>query len=184
MASAAVFVDGEYFRKIREKEFPNTYPDISKLGSELCERIGVEVELLRTYYYDAMPFKSQDPDNKELKLRDRKRKIFEAFSYFEDFEVRKGRCIRVFDKEGNPRFLQKGIDTELSIDLTRLSATGRIGHAILVAGDGDFVPPIRAAKEHGVKIWLFHGQSCSRALFKEADRRIAITEDLLLSIKR
>ncbi len=184
MASAAVFIDGQYFHKIREEEFPKTYPDISKLGSELCKTIDTEVELLRSYYYDAMPYKSTNPDVKELNLRERKRKMFEAFSYFEDFEVRTGRCIRVFDGQGNPRFLQKGIDTELSIDLTGLSATGKIEHAILVAGDGDFVPPIRAAKQHGVKIWLFHGQSCSRALIKEADRRIPITEELLLRIKR
>jgi len=184
MASAAVFIDGQYFYKVLEEEFPKLHPDISKLGSELCKAMDADVELLRSYYYDAMPYKSANPDAKELSLRERKRKMLEAFSYFEDFEVRTGRCIKVFDKQGNARFLQKGIDTELSIDLTRLSATGRIGHAILIAGDGDFVPPIRAAKQYGVKIWLFHGQSCSRALIKEADRRIPITEELLLRIKR
>lgn len=184
MASAAVFIDGEYLRKVRENEFRNIYPDYSKIGSELCKRIGVEVQLLRTYYYDSMPFKSENPDEKELKLHKFKRKMLDAFSYFDDFEVRKGRCIKVFDEKGQPKFLQKGIDTWLAIDLTRLSATGKIEHAILLAGDGDFVPPVRAAKEKGVKIWLFHGEKFSRALFIAADRRIPITRELLLSIKR
>jgi uncharacterized LabA/DUF88 family protein len=184
MALAAVFVDGEYLRKVRENEFPDIYIDYSKIGSELCKRIEAEVQLLRTYYYDSMPFKSRNPDNKEIQIYEIKRKMLAAFTYFEDFQVRKGRCIRVFDENGNPRFLQKGIDTWLAIDLTRLSATGKIEHAILLAGDGDFVPPILAAKEEGVKIWLFHGQNFSRALFTAVDRRIRITRDLLLSIKR
>ncbi len=184
MALAAVFIDGEYLRKVRENEFPDIFPDYSKIGSELCKRIGPEVQLLRTYYYDSMPFKSQNPDEKELQLHEIKRKMLDAFTYFEDFQVRKGRCIKVFDARGKPKFLQKGIDTWISIDLTRLSATGRIEHAILLAGDGDFVPPVLAAKEQGVKIWVFHGQSFSRALYTAADRRIPITRDLLLSIKR
>lgn len=184
MALAAVFVDGEYLRKVREYEFPDIWPDYSKIGSELCKRINADVQLLRTYYYDSMPFKSPSPNEKERQIHKLKRRMLAAFSYFEDFQVRKGRCIRVFDEEGNPKFLQKGIDTWLSIDLTRLSATGKIEHAILLGGDGDFVPPILAAKEEGVKIWVFHGQSFSRALFVAADRRIPITRDLLLAIKR
>lgn len=184
MATAGVFVDGEYLRKMCMEEFADIFVDLRILGPKLCEKIDVSIELLRTYYYDSMPHKSKNPDKAELELHEKKRAMFEAFSYFDDFEVRKGRCIKVFDNEGNPRFLQKGIDTKLSIDLTRLSATGKIEHAILLAGDGDFVPPIRAAKEEGVKIWLFHGASRSRELFKEADRRIRITRDLLSDIKR
>jgi len=184
MALAAIFIDGEYLRKVRENEFADIYIDYRKIGSELCKRIEVEVQLLRTYYYDSMPFKSQNPDEKERQLQQFKRRMFAAFAYFEDFEVRKGRCIKVFDAMGRPKFLQKGIDTWLAIDLTRLSATGKIAHAILLGGDGDFVPPVRAAKDEGVKIWLFHGESVSRRLFTEADRRIQITRELLLSIKR
>jgi len=184
MAQAAVFVDGEYLLNVLKIEFPSIYIDYSKIGYELCKRIDAEVQLLRTYYYDSMPHASRNPNVKERQLHEAKRKKLEAFAYFDDFEVRKGRCIKVFDERGQPIYLQKGIDTWLAIDLTRLSATGKIEHAILLAGDGDFVPPVLAAKEVGVKLWLFHGQTVSRELLTKVDRKIQITQDLLLAIQR
>ena len=46
-------------------------------------------------------------------------------------------------------FEQKRVDVLLSVDLVRHAAAGHIQHAVLIAGDSDFVPAVEAAKEHG-----------------------------------
>ena len=66
--------------------------------------------------------------------------------------------------------LQRGKAAEPSID------------AILVTGDSDFLPAIRAAKNEGVLVHLFHGtgpQQPHKDLWDEVDERTIITPDLL-----
>jgi uncharacterized LabA/DUF88 family protein len=54
-------------------------------------------------------------------------------------------------------FEQKRVDVMLSVDLVRHAAAGHIQHAILVAGDSDFIPAVAAAKESGVTVSLWGG---------------------------
>jgi uncharacterized LabA/DUF88 family protein len=68
-------------------------------------------------------------------------------------------------------FSQKRIDVKLSVDLVRHAAAGHIQHALVVAGDSDFIPAIMAAKEEGVTITLCCGKdrSTHRDLVKMVD---------------
>ena len=44
----------------------------------------------------------------------------------------------------------------LSVDMVRHSAAGHIQHAIVVAGDSDFIPAVEATKESGATVTLWH----------------------------
>lgn len=184
MDRAAVFVDGEYLRKVVQFEFNNIPLNYEKLGPELCQRVHTDLDLLRLYWYDAMPYRSPvNPTAQEVRLREIKGRFIAKLKGIDCFEVRLGDCIKVYDQQGNETFIQKGIDTQLAIDLTLLSATNRISHAILLAGDGDFRPPVRAAKNQGIQVILFHGQTVARRLFDVADRRQGITQELIDAIR-
>jgi len=50
-------------------------------------------------------------------------------------------------------------DVWLSTDLVRLASKRQIDLAILVTGDSDFVPAIRAAREEGVEVRLLSSRS-------------------------
>jgi uncharacterized LabA/DUF88 family protein len=76
------------------------------------------------------------------------------------------------------------VDILLGVDLARLAAMGRISDAVIVAGDSDFVPAIRAAKDDGVLIRLVHGRSPHRAIASIADERIRIDQALIDRIRR
>ena len=52
------------------------------------------------------------------------------------------------------KYEQKGIDVLLGTDLTKLSAKQSISTAVLIAGDHDFVAPVKSAKEEGVLVRL------------------------------
>jgi uncharacterized LabA/DUF88 family protein len=51
---------------------------------------------------------------------------------------------------------EKGTDVALAIDAMQLALDGKIDIAILVTGDGDFVPLVRALTKHAVRVMAAH----------------------------
>jgi uncharacterized LabA/DUF88 family protein len=47
---------------------------------------------------------------------------------------------------------EKGVDVALAIDAMQLGLDGKIDVAVLVTGDSDFVPLVRALMKHGVRV--------------------------------
>lgn len=96
------------------------------------------------------------------------------------YEVREGFLARRGpDKKGLFSFEQKMVDVLLSIDLVRLCSKGKITHAALLAGDGDFVPAVAVAKEETVVLALFHGTTFHRSLWNVADDRYPIDAEFI-----
>lgn len=72
----------------------------------------------------------------------------------------------------------------MGVDLVQLAAKQNIQEAILVAGDSDFVPAIRAAKSEGVLVKLFHGAKPHNELWQESDERIRLDRKLINLVLR
>lgn len=186
MPRAAVFADGENLRKIL-KGFGLGPMDIDheRLGPVLCAEVNPDIGFLRTYWYDSPPYKSEQPDQAELELRRIKGEFFAYLRKLSRIELRdKGYCMRYFDKDGEPVYVQKGIDTRLAIDLTRLSLTRQITHAIVVGSDGDLMPGVKSAKEEGVEVWVFHGPISARSLRDAADETRLIDGEFVQRLRR
>ena len=74
------------------------------------------------------------------------------------------------------------VDVHLSIDLVDLSATGKIDTAILVAGDSDFAPAVKKAKNSGVRVILCCASNPNeyhRELWNVADRRVLMDQQFM-----
>lgn len=186
MPRAAIFVDGENLRKILQG-FGLGPMDTAheRLGPELCARVGPGIEFLRTYWYDSMPHKSEEPDEKELELRRMKGEFFAYLRRLPRFQIaERGYCMRYYDESSQPVYVQKGVDTRLAIDLTRLSLTRQISHAIVVGSDGDLMPAVKSAKQEGVEVWVFHGRFSARSLRHAADETRLIDEALAEKLRR
>ena len=56
----------------------------------------------------------------------------------------------------------------------------------LLAGDGDFHPALKVAKQEGVSFWLLHGPrgSYSRELWHEADERVELDAAFMNAVRR
>ena len=179
MGLTAIFVDGGYFDRV-SRDCGSPRIDFGKLATELAK----PDELLRTYYYHCLPYMSPVPTPEEEERYAGKQRFFSALNRLNRFEVREGKLeYRGTDRESNrPIFEQKRVDIYLGVDLVMLATKQRIHRAILITGDSDFLPAIRAAKNEGVLIHLFHGtgpQQPHRDLWEEADDRTVITPDLL-----
>lgn len=180
----ASFIDGAYFGKVLTRHHGRPETDFEKLAHLLAG----DHELLRTYYYDAPPWQSEQPTDEERERFGKKQGFFSALSKLPRFEVRQGRCARYWNPDRNTwNFEQKRVDVLCAVDLVRLASKNQIQRACIVAGDSDFLPAIRVAKDEGVLLELWHSpemKEVHRDLWDGCDLRRPIDTDLVNRILR
>lgn len=173
----AIFIDGGYIDKVLQNEF-QVRIDYAKLP----EVVSHGKELLRTYYYNCLPYQSNPPTEDEKARFSKAQRFHKMLTRLPKYEIRLGRLARRGDD-----YEQKGIDTLLSIDLVNLAATKQISDAILIAGDYDYVPAIKVVKEHAVNVTLYHSRirgNYHDLLWEICDDRVPISQDFINKIKR
>lgn len=182
LGRAVVLIDNGYLSKILKKEFNETRIDYLKLSEIICQGY----QRLRTYVYDALPYQDDPPTQEQQDFYAGKVKFFKALNKLPSFETRFGRQ--------RPRpggFIQKGVDVLLAIDLVKLSSKAQIQKAFLLAGDADYEPVVKAAKDEGVSVKLYYSgfieitddgkrrRSYSNELWDACDERVVIDENLI-----
>ena len=161
----AIFIDAAHLSKVEQENGINI--NYEKLGDELTKGD----YRVRTYFYDARANRS-DLDSKEEQELDYKKETFLcALDRFPRFEVKLGRLQKIMGK-----WIQKGVDMRLGVDMVQMSANKQIDKAILIAADGDFVYSIMKAKEAGVVTILvsFPNDIINRDLRKAVDEVIEL----------
>jgi len=179
---AAVFIDAGYLVKVL-KEF-NLLKKINyhQLVTWACG----EDNLLRTYYYDCLPYQSPIPTEKEKDQMSKAQRFFAALESGDRFTIRQGRLeLRGYDDKGSPIFAQKRIDLQLGIDMVSLIVKRQVEVVLIITGDSDFVPAVQFAQQEGVIVRLVHGpkKTYHRELWRVVDERKEITEELLYKIQ-
>ncbi|KAF4405704.1 MULTISPECIES: NYN domain-containing protein [Streptomyces] len=127
----------------------------------LRERAEAETEcpLLRIYWFDGAPDRVPQPEHRRLRVMPR-------------VTVRLGALTR-----SDGRWAQKGVDAAMHAELTELARNRACADIVLVTGDGDLLPGLMSAKEHGVAVHLWAVQAAdgdynqSEDLVAEADER-------------
>lgn len=123
--------------------------------------------LLRIYWFDGAPDRVPQPEHRRLRVMPR-------------VTVRLGLLTRI---EG--RFQQKGVDAAMHAQLTELARNKACSDIVLITGDGDLLPGVMAAKDHGVAMHLWAVQAAdgeynqSEDLVGEADERRLCNRDWL-----
>ncbi|WP_340562252.1 NYN domain-containing protein [Streptomyces sp. GSL17-111] len=135
--------------------------DHSVLIRALRERAEQETgcALLRIYWFDGAPDRVPQPEHRRLRVMPR-------------VTVRLGALTRT-----DGRWAQKGVDAAMHTELTELARNRACSDIVLVTGDGDLLPGLMSAKEHGVAVHLWAVQAAdgdynqSEDLVAEADER-------------
>ncbi len=153
---AAIFIDGGYFfNHLHEEGVPLDYDWLAAylLGPV---RRNLPIDLMRAYFYYCAPWVSDPPEEMELRRMQEHRDLVDQIERTNRWQVRLGKLEQRW--EGRKRYYeQKRVDVLLSVDLVRHAAASHIQHAVIVAGDSDFIPAIAAAKESGVTVSLWCG---------------------------
>jgi uncharacterized LabA/DUF88 family protein len=205
MGRIASFIDAGYWHKIMRNHFHSPLVDFAKLSQILAGN----QELLRTYFYDCLPFQDNPPTPEQKDFYSKRQSFVEAIRRIPRFEVRLGKLVRrevhfvpEASRDGGFRiatpdeidaglsnfitkYEQKSIDLLLGTDLVRLAAKQSISTAVLIAGDHDFVTPVRAAKDEGILVRLYykHG-TVSSELLALCDDKVEVTQQFVDSIKK
>lgn len=155
---AAIFIDGGYIQT--QFKMHGIEPDFPMLADYFLSplRHSIPLDLLRCYYYYCAPYMSAEPTEDELKRMETHEKFVSELTSMGRWAIRLGKLQKRWEGQREV-YEQKRVDVLLSVDLVRHAAAGHIQHAILIAGDSDFVPAVEAAKEHGVTVSLWCGSA-------------------------
>lgn len=173
---SAIFIDGGYINRILKNYFNEPDIDYLKLCEMICNKC--EVNRLRTYFYHCLPIVRKDNQEDIIKQANMER-FLAKLKRLPRFEVKLGKLQII-----GGQFKQKMIDVLMSLDITNMCYENQIQHAILIAGDSDFIPAIKRAKDYGAIIHLFyHPKSVHNEILDEIDELHEIDENLINSCK-
>jgi uncharacterized LabA/DUF88 family protein len=167
---AAIFIDGAYL--IKQCQEAGIAPDYANLSTYFLKPItkNMPMDLLRIYFYYCAPWMSATPTEDEKRRMANHQRFENEIEGLSRWEFRLGKLEK--RRDGDREFYeQKRVDVLMSVDLVRHTAAGHIQHAILVAGDSDFIPAVKAAKESGgtITLWCGDDKSAHRDLLKLVD---------------
>lgn len=182
MSRIAIFIDGGYLGKLCKEHFGIGGGSDRINYERFVECISSSSKILRTYYYDCLPYQSPKPTQKERRMFSKKQKFFFALEKISRFCVQQGKLVfRGFDNKKKPIFFQKRVDLRLGLDLGSLVTAGKVEEVAIVAGDSDFIPAVEFAKKEGVVVRLVHGPfgTYHQDLWLAADERNEITQSIV-----
>lgn len=124
--------------------------------------------LFRVFYYDCRPFGEviEMPDGKRVdysqsKGYENKNNYLDALCQMERFALRLGDLPFTgwkhdpFSKKLKPDFKQKSVDMKFGLDMAVMATKHTVDKIVLVAGDSDFITPIKYARTEGLQIYLY-----------------------------
>ena len=148
--------------------------DHAAVVAGLRERAELETgqPLLRIYWFDGAPDRVPQPEHRRLRVMPR-------------VTVRLGALTRT-----DGRWAQKGVDAAMHAELSELARNRACSDVVLVTGDGDLLPGMMSAKEHGVAVHLWAVQAAdgdynqSEDLVAEADERRVLDREWITTAIR
>lgn len=172
----AMFIDGGYLNKILKTCFNEPNLDYLKLCENICKDI--KLNRLRTYFYQCMPIVRKGNEQDIVKQAKMER-FLAKLKRLSRFEVKLGKLQLI----GN-QFKQKMIDVLMSLDITIMCYKNQIQHIILIAGDSDFIPAVKKAKDCGIVVHLYyHPSSVHNEILDEVDELHEINQELIENCK-
>lgn len=110
----------------------------------------------------------------------------EKKKWYKDLYNNSGYIIKTsFDKIAQEGRIEKKVDIKIAIDMISLAYENAYDTAVLVSGDGDFIPVVKKLKEMNkfVEIWGFK-YSTANALMEEVElENVNYLDDVLNRIK-
>ena len=140
-----IFIDGSnFYHSINDScELHDNEIDFTELVSNLKG----DKLLIGVYYYHAALDRSY---NKEIYSK--QRRFFSELRRIPDFHVILCKMRKHMDARGKPRYSVKGDDIHIATDMLSGAYEDKYDTAILVSGDGDFVPAIKKVQKLGKKV--------------------------------
>ena len=171
-----VLIDGGFFwqcfRKTnRRNPTPNDVLDTvnAVMGLVKAKTAGEYNDILfRVFYYDCRPFGGtiKDVDGNDIDYSKSfgytmKNKYLDDLCAKDRFALRLGELSftgwkqDMHSKEWKPDFKQKSVDMKFGLDMATMATKHSADKIVLIAGDSDFIAPIKFARKEGLLVYLY-----------------------------
>ena len=155
----AVLVDGGFFNNINHHNYPL---DLEKVFKALNPQ---GLALMRNYYYDCKPYVGPEQAEKDIEKLSRYESFLSYVQQIPQTECKLGRLQKIDDT-----YVQKGVDTLITIDIVTFATKHLVTHLTLLTGDDDLIPAIQAAKNEGIIVTVYTTkQSVTSSMRASAD---------------
>src|SRR3989344_4627455 len=176
MKRVAVFIDGNNFyfglRKLYGKNKSLKHFDFEKFAQFLADKN----EVAAIYYYNALLDKEHNPEKYESQ-----KEFFEKLKQIPDFHLVLCKLLKR-NITGTDKFyyIIKEDDIHMAVDMVENACDDNFDLAVLVSGDGDFVPAVRSVKKKNKIVRnIYFKNSSSRTLKDFCDESLELTKDIL-----
>ncbi|PIN94916.1 hypothetical protein COU53_01685 [Candidatus Pacearchaeota archaeon CG10_big_fil_rev_8_21_14_0_10_30_48] len=176
MKRVAVFIDGNNFyfglRKLYGKDKSLKNFDFQGFVNFLAG----EGNVVGIYYYNAQ----LDREFNSKKFKSQK-DFFAKLREIPNFHLVLCKLLkRNITGTNKHYYIIKEDDINMAVDMVDGSADNNFDVAILVSGDGDFVPAVRSVKRRNKKVEnIYFDGSSSRSLKNHCDKSLALTKEIL-----
>ena len=110
----------------------------------------------------------------------------EKKKWYNGLSKRSGYIIKAsFDKIAASGAIEKKVDIKIAIDIISLAYENAYDRAVLVSGDGDFIPVVKKVKEldKNVEVWAFRYSMANMLKEELGQENIYYIDDILDEIK-
>jgi len=165
-----IFIDGSnFYHGLRKNIVKNIDINFEKLG----KMISGDRTLIRMHYYNAPLDQKMNPEKYK-----KQQKFFDALRNIPNFRLVLVRLQkRIID--GKTIYAVKGDDIYIATDMIVLATKNAYDTAVLVSGDGDFVPAVNAVQEMGKKVENYFKSGHSWHLRQTCDRSVLMDKKFI-----
>ena len=176
MKRAAIFIDGNNFyfglRKLYGKDKSLKDFDFKEFADFLAEK----GEAIKIYYYNAQ----LDREFNKNKFQSQK-EFFNKLKQIPNFELVLCKLLkRNITGTNKHYYIIKEDDIHMAVDMVDGSAYDKFDIAILVSGDGDFVPAVNSVRKRNKEVKnIYFRNSSSRNLKNHCNDSLELTKEIL-----
>ena len=166
----SIFIDGSNFYHGLKKDIGNANIDFQKFGQIVCG----DRKLIRVYYYNAPLDLSHDKEKYK-----KQQKFFDKLRDIPNFKLV---LVRLQKRKINDKvyYVVKGDDIHIAVDMVMQAQNNSYDTAVLVSGDGDFVPAVRAVQTYGKHVENYYFKTGHSSYLRQAcDKSVLMNKELI-----
>jgi len=176
MERITIFIDGNNLYHNLKGIYKNTKKFIEFNFQKFTSFLSNKRKIEGIFYYNARLDESKNPSKYESQQR-----FFNKIKKIPKFNLVLCKLLRR-KIQGTDKFyyVLKEDDIYMAVDLVKGAFKDAYDTAILVSGDGDFVPAVKVAQEEGKKIEnVYFKKSASENLKQNCNKSIKLTKEIL-----
>lgn len=176
MVKNSIFIDGNNFYHGLKSLYKDSKKYIDFSFEKLCNYLSNKNDIISIFYYNATLDKNYDSNK-----YDSQQKFFKKLKLIPKFNLILCKMLkRKLNNQKRYYYVLKEDDIHLAVDMVEGAYNNLFDTAIIISGDGDFLPAVKSVQKKNKKVVnVYFKKSSSRHLKQYCDKSIELTKEIL-----